>query len=114
MTKPQIIKRLSYWKSILGLDNWEIEVAFEKDKDTEEGELGRCTPDSSYFSAFIVFNPKRLRDVNDNVIVHELLHCLTSEMKSYMVENGKKDSWTTFFDERLVSQLASIIVRLNK
>jgi hypothetical protein len=117
MKRSEIIKRTKYWQEKLGLKNWEILIKFEKLKQKSEGhlyELARCQPNSHYLQATINFLPSQLSLIRDEDIIHELLHCHTSELVGYLEANIKKNAWGNYFEERLVSQLARIYLGIIK
>lgn len=55
------------------------------------------------------------RLVNDETIVHEILHIKLGELSGYLYANeteANADKWRGYFEERFVSQMAKIITRL--
>lgn len=120
MNKQKIIKRVSYWRKVLGMENWDIHIYFKDIKRKEDNETFEggaktiCEP--AYLMATITFRPKFVKRISDQDIIHELLHCLVSELAGYYRANNIKsaDKWITYFEERTVSQLTEIILRVNK
>lgn len=113
MNKRQIEKRVDYWKNRLNLHEWEIVVAFDKTQSKIEDEryisVAHADSKPEYLMATIIFNPKRLQHVDDETIVHELLHIVTAEVHGYVFANLKKDKWFDYFNERTICRLARII-----
>ena len=121
MTKKRIVKRVQYWQKQLGLANWKINIEFKNYK-TENKSDGwstvACTatlPD--YKEAVITFHPKRLRRVDDAVVIHEVVHVLTSEMYTFAFNNlslPEEQTGLNYYWEQQTSELERIIQRLYK
>lgn len=111
MTKKQIIKKTREYQSLLGLDNWNIKVEFKKNKNKNVN--GTCYPDSRYLQALIEYNENSLRNIEDQTIIHELVHCITAEIVGYAEANSGGDEWLDYFNERITSEITHIILRLN-
>lgn len=116
MTKSQITKRVKFFQEKFGLQNWDILVTFKKKKDPKKlghlGELASNSVESTYLASTINFLPDCLSVVQDDTIIHELLHCLSSELMGYCKANTKgSDGWLVYFEERMVSELTQILIR---
>ena len=117
-TQKRIEKRVYYWQDKLGLKNWDIVVKFSnKYKHPNQTDifrgLARTQSDSQYLMGNINFTPTMLKMVDDETIVHELLHCLMSETFGYFNSNYNKQgkNWVEYYQENIISQLARIILR---
>ncbi len=124
MTKKQIKQRTKFWQKKMGLDNWDIVVVFKnwrwsKDEESFKG-VARTQAESSYKIGTITFVPKYLNQIEDQVIIHELLHCLMSGFVGFCNANldrklnSKVDDWSTYFEEQTISELERVIYRLYK
>jgi S-ribosylhomocysteine lyase LuxS involved in autoinducer biosynthesis len=122
--QSNIDKKITKWKNILGLINWDITVKFDKNiknsckKEIKQGFSvnGSNETQIEYFSSILKFPNKK---ISEETILHELCHCLTEEMCGYIRSNfakeGSKDGlWLDYFNERLVTQIERILYRLNK
>ena len=118
MTKKQITKRTKFWQNKLGLTNWDVEALFEefeRDNDTPHATgVAMVECNSQYKYATIRYRISQLDQVNDAVILHELLHALTSPLIGFVRANKKAESWLDYFDEQIVSELERIIMRIYK
>ena len=117
MNKKQIIKRVKYWKNVFNLNDWDILVTFNKQKNKKETKdfvLGGHTVfNVEYLLATINFpNPKELEE---NTIKHELLHIILGEMHSYILNNcdNNTNNWYNHFNERAIVRLERIIEKLK-
>jgi hypothetical protein len=115
MTKKEIEVTIKKWQNILGLDNWEIILTLKKDKKPKgkfvTAMTTECYPD--YCVAKI--RAERPMMVEEQDIIHELVHVLISELVeySYPISRDKRKRFD-YFEERVVSQLTQIILRLHK
>lgn len=121
MTRLQIKKRVKHWQKLLGLENWSIDCTFESTpkvrKDRQWVGVAFANTQSSYMECTINFLPGKLKLIDETVIVHELLHSLTAELTGYIranIPDPKTETWTNYFEERLVSQIERIILRSIK
>lgn len=116
MTRKQIEKRVIFWQKELGLHNWDIEVFFDlkkKSKSETRNFITAAHTDAhpEYKLGSISFNPKMLHTVNDETIIHELLHCLTS----YLIGSAcnKCINGMRYYNETITSELSRIILRIK-
>ena len=114
--KAQVLKWVKKWKDRLWLDEWDIVVTFEDIKHEKETKHyfseGKSEVQQQYLTAHLTFaNDIK---ISEETVLHELLHILTSELSgfSYANEGNEKNSWTDYFDDRLVTRLTRIL--LNK
>jgi len=125
MKQLEIIKRTRKWAEILCCNEIDLEIVFKKytKKETEEVSDGHFIPvaltesNARYMEATIYFNLDNLKLVNDETIVHEILHIKLNELTGYLYANEEKqkaDQWKGYFEERFVSQMAKIITRITK
>jgi hypothetical protein len=123
MTKQQIIKKTREWVRTLCCSEIDLSIVFRKfsKKEIAEYSDGNFTPiafvysNARYLESTIYFNQDKLKIVNDEVIVHEILHIKLNELSGYLYANEEKakaDQWKGYFEERFVSQMAKIITRL--
>lgn len=115
MTKKEIKTTVKKWQNILGLNNWDIILTSVKsDKKPKAGSFVTamttvCYPD--YCVAKI--RAERPKIIQEGDIVHELVHVITSELTEYAYPVAKnKRKWFDYLEERVVSQLAQIMMRL--
>jgi len=120
MTKPEIIKKVRKWAEILCCNEQDLEIVFKKfskDENKDDGDfetVGYTVSNARYLKATIYFNTDRLKLINDETIVHEILHIKLAELTGYLYANEEKakaDQWKGYFEERFVSQMAKIITR---
>lgn len=124
MTKDKIRKRVGYWMGELGLHNWRILVKFEKVRHPKEKKKGYrmigvavTDADSQYKDASITFRSDRLDQIDDETIIHELLHCLLSPLTGYIrsnLESKKGELWLNYYDEQIISELSRVMIRIRK
>lgn len=76
--RAQVHRAIKYWRPILGLESWDLQVNFDEPK-----YLGSCLAKPSYEEAALSFNLKRMRAelpptyaAVEELAVHELVHCL--------------------------------------
>lgn len=115
MTNAEIKKAIKKWQGILGLQNWELVVAFKRDKTPKKpfvtAMTTTCYPD--YCMAKI--KVERPKMVEEQDAIHELLHILVSELTEYAYPISKdRRKWFDYMEERAVSQLTQVILRMNK
>lgn len=119
--KSKIIKKTREWAKILCCNEIDLHVVFKrfsKNEKADDGDfetIGYTTSNSRYLESTIYWNTDKLRLINDETIVHELLHIKLNELTGYLYANEEKakaDQWKGYFEERFVSQLAKIITRL--
>ena len=116
MTKQQIEKRIWELQVIMNLTHWRIGIIYDDNKPFDKIKIdcpALIIANSEYLYGELYFNPKKdLKRIDDDVLVHELCHCLTSELKGYASGSKELDSnWISYFDERLVSQIERIIIK---
>jgi L-cystine uptake protein TcyP (sodium:dicarboxylate symporter family) len=101
----------------MGLNNWDILIEFKKDKkpDTDLATVAFTSTDSQYKQAILNYIPNREKYVDDKIIIHELLHVLFSPLVGYARGNLKKSEreWINYFNEQVVSELSTIIMRVK-
>lgn len=108
--KPAKVRRLirrdiDGWRSCLGLNEWTLNLAFERHDD---GEVASCTAKWEYLEARLSFDAKQMvkktltRDEIRRTVLHEMLHC---------VVNGYERWHDLALLEEMVSRLTTIIVR---
>ena len=125
MKRPEIIKKVRKWAEILCCNEIDLQIVFRKYTKKEIAEVadGNFTPvafadsNARYMEATIYFNVDNLKLVNNETIVHEILHIKLNELTGYLYANEEKakaDQWKGYFEERFVSQMAKIITRFIK
>jgi len=120
MTKPQIIKKTRKWAETLCCNEQDLDIVFKKftkdelRKDGNFEAVAQTLSNARYMEATIYFNTDKLKQVNDETIVHEILHIKLAELTGYLYANETEaiaDKWKGYFEERFVSQMAKIITR---
>jgi hypothetical protein len=105
--KNAIREHMSEWKVRLLLSNWTMHVIWYNGQidGGHENAAALSTPDWRYMEATLSFNLQKMalldRKEVERVVVHELLHCLTSAAVKRVGSNH---------DELLVTSLALILV----
>lgn len=75
--RKQIEALLAYWRPILGLDSWAIEIRWN-----EKHHTGWCIAKPKYREAMIGFNLDRIKrecrtpEQVEDLCLHELIHCV--------------------------------------
>lgn len=122
MTEKQIRKRIYLWKELLGMRNYELLIFFEKLNQSKMRNnymrAARTDRVATYMSGAITIDPRMRHTIDDETIVHELLHMIISEMSEYAhtnltKEKQKLDLWYEHFEEKFVSELARIIISVK-
>lgn len=67
--------------------------------------VANCNSNPEYLEATITFRPKYLKVIDEETVVHELLHVVTAEATSYYEKNDKPTKMRTYFTEKMVSHL---------
>jgi len=67
--------------------------------------VANCNSNPEYLEATITFRPKYLKIIDEETVVHELLHVVTAEAESYYEKNDKPTKMRTYFTEKMVSHL---------
>jgi hypothetical protein len=111
--QKRTIEKVKDIQKCLGLQNWEINVVFNKIKKKvgDYNVSGMCDCNARYLQAEITFKDD---DPLMETIIHELCHCIPSELVGYCEANKLGDNWMVYFNERLVSQITHIFVNLLK
>lgn len=112
----EINKHIDYWIPVLGLDSWirlDVSCALGSDA-SNPGTLAETIVDWRYMEANIDFylgsivesgiTPHRM----EYIVVHELCHCVVSEMRPKLHEGERAD---TDHEERVASNLARAFMR---
>ena len=120
MTKPQIIKQVRKWAKTLCCNEIDLDIVFKKFNKEElhtDGSfvaVAQTISNARYCEATIYFNTDKLKLVNIETIIHEILHIKIGELSGYLYANeteSNADKWKSYFEERFVSQLSKIISR---
>ena len=115
MVKAEIKTAIKKWQNILGLSNWELTLTLKKDKKPKGKFVTAMTTESYPDYCVAKIRAERPNMVEEQDIVHELVHVLLSELTeySYPVARNKR-KWFDYMEERVVSQLTQIILRMYK
>lgn len=82
VTRPQILKRVRYWKNRLHLSHWMIVV--ECGEDTENHSDASCCASPEYLQATLRFDLDKVPpDKVDAFVVHELCHCHVAALANF-------------------------------
>jgi hypothetical protein len=118
-TKKAIRKIITEWKERLGIKHWTVFVNFSRN-----GSMAECYAEPEYFKAYLNFFMKRvMEEVQTNydleeLVVHELCHCLSWELVALterLIENtedetGELDTLVSRREEELVSAMSHGLV----
>lgn len=124
MNRTNIVKRVKYWQEKMGLQNWEIDVNFDKNEkfdssvssDGWQSLAAFVRANDQYKFATIYFNPKKTDNLDDSSIIHEMLHIVTSPLTNFAhaIANTRENDDVTYFKEQITTDLERIISRLAK
>lgn len=124
MNRTNIVKRVKYWQEKMGLQNWEIDVNFDKNEkfdssvssDGWQSLAAFVRANDQYKFATIYFNPKKIDTLDDSSIIHEMLHIVTSSLTNFAhaIAKGRENDDVTYFKEQVTTDLERIISRLAK
>ena len=121
MNQKQLEKKVRYWQKILKLDHWDITCELVDDPRDIDHRIACGWPQPDYFTSHLKFvNPKTYRKGADSYkkvayhlvgkfdrcVIHELLHCHTTELA------GKRSGGP--LEERLVTYLEKAFYDLHK
>jgi len=117
MTKTQIEKRVRYYQDLFGLQNWDIKIFFDlKKKSNRETSnfvtAARTESEPEYKMASISFNPKELHTMDDETIIHELLHVIFAHLIGSVCTKCTKR--VEYYHESTVAELSRILLRIKK
>jgi len=118
-TKKAIRRIITEWKARLGIQHWTIFVNFSR-----SGSMAECYAEPEYFKGYLSFFMKRVMgEVQTNydleeLIVHELCHCVAWELvalaerlsESSSDETGEIDTIISRREEELVSAMSHGLV----
>ena len=92
-------KELQYWKEKLGLQSWNIQLKTNADIDSE----GLSVSSPLIKAARVVIANKSMKELENNVVideeqvlVHELLHILFSDIEDEIAENCEEKVYNIF------------------
>ena len=123
--KAAVEKLLNKWRPLLFLSEWKIEREWSTRACPDDAAMQtalECQANTTYKSVKITFYPCYFDDHSDwereQLIVHELCHCLTEITKSLaqcVIVDGKFVTWEQFREanERLTQQFANSIYSLD-
>ena len=121
MKKNDIIKKTRHWAKILCCNEIDLDIVFKKftkEDNHDDGTfvtIAYTVSNARYMEATIYYNTAKLKLLNEESIVHELLHIKLNEVSGYLYANQEEsaaDKWKGYFEERFVSQMSKIITRL--
>lgn len=82
--RARVLRFARYWRPILGLESWDIEIRFDEPK-----YLATCVAKPSYEEAVLHFNLDRMRRellptlaATEELVCHELVHALLAPQDS--------------------------------
>jgi hypothetical protein len=113
MTQKEIRHLVSVWKRRIGLGEWNIKVTF-KDKEVNTNsidDVAETEYDPEYKKAKINFIYRQLKKIDNQTVVHEVVHCLLSQYTRYCEEKIKPQRWLRYFEEQAVTDLARAFVK---
>ena len=113
--KRQAIKFLEKWVNLLGLDRCQLTIDFSDEAKMYEDGLHVVAETSAswqYNSALVIFylaNFDKLKpDRLEMAILHELVHVLVNEMRSYTASDGSAH------EERVVCGLTDVLMNIHR
>lgn len=105
--------RLAYWAPALGLSGWKIQAEFDTTPYRDEGGSpwsASCQSDWRYMFVAITFYLPNLEGQDlDEVIVHELMHGVLSELRPTPEPHAHTDH-----EERVCTMLTGAFLRLKE
>lgn len=119
--EEKLNEKLNYWKEVLKLENWDIEISFARMYDLGEDVYGLNTYDTSLLVSEIKilhpidrppcenFATDFKRDV-EFTIVHELLHLVFYDWLAL----AREREGTDFSVERAINSLAKALIKLAR
>lgn len=114
--KKAFLIALTYYQSLFGLDNWKIDVLWEK-QFTEQA-AAKTLADPKYMRAYVWLSEhtKQTASVWDEIIIHELIHIVMAWYDYYADNLSQEGTQELFFNvrENSVSQLTTIMQRIIK
>jgi hypothetical protein len=115
LAEPQMQDKLKYWKSILGLEHWEIKFQFKRQRDMKPEQQAYVSWVIPKASASIIMV---CHDDYDNAVwpqdmeqslVHELLH-----IKRSAFDNFEDGTLQDVMHEQYIDSMAKIIVTMDR
>ena len=96
------------------MQNWDIIVSVKKnDKKPKVKFITAMTTESYPDYCIAKIRAERPKMVEEQDVVHELVHVLLSEVTEYAYPQARdKRKWFDYLEERVVSQLTQVILRL--
>ncbi len=94
--KELINKHVTFWKGMLGLGMWNIDIYYDKvDFDTGSGyEVGRSSVNWKYLEASLTFHTNQMKDFDEEkiekIVIHELMHVMLNEMRETGIEHEER------------------------
>ena len=115
LTEQQMQEKIRYWKSILGLEHWEIKFQFKRQREmgqTEQAHVVWVLPKASASITMVCHddydNTAWPQDMEQS-LVHELLHVKCAAFDSF--EDGTLQD---VMHEQYIDSMAKIIVTMDR
>jgi len=114
-SKSDLDKIIKKYSTKLNLSDWDITLILSKEIDDGKGNIGTCRSSHTYKWAIITIYKDAFRPIEniEEIICHELCHCLTDPLYVYCMEllNGKLRTPQDIEDQReiLTEWIAKVV-----
>lgn len=114
LTEQQMNKKLEYWKTLLGLDSWDIKFTFKRQRDLGDSQARvSWTLEKSAAVIGMVchedYDNERFPQDMEQSLVHELLH-----VKCATFDNFEEGSLQDVMHEQYIDSMAKILVTMDR
>jgi hypothetical protein len=109
LRRPDLAPLLARWIPRLGLETWAIQWRW----DSGMSDLATCQAEAEYATAELLFHPalaRHPREAIEEVVLHELCHCLTARLAGLALEQASVNELAGA-EEDLVSRLTRLFLR---
>lgn len=116
-TKKRLTKLVAKWKRRLRLEQWAIRTIFcrhslAKSAGVSKSAVANCVADWRYLEAAVSFDMPSLAEMNredlEQVVLHELVHVLVSEMREWQADNTSTEG-AMDHEERVVTHITNVL-----
>jgi hypothetical protein len=124
MTRSEIKRRVKFWQGAFFLQGWKIEVVVVKQltkwkrfSAESTHPVAETAVHFQYLRATIEFMECFLHEVDDEVILHEVLHIVLSPMTQFSIDNMDSGTDLKFYEmieEQQIELLTRAIVKMKK
>jgi hypothetical protein len=124
MTRSEIKRRVKFWQGAFFLQGWKIVVVVVKQltkwkrfSAESTHPVAETAVHFQYLRATIEFMECFLHEVDDEVILHEVLHIVLSPMTQFSIDNMDSGTDLKFYEmieEQQIELLTRAIVKMKK